>query len=219
MNNNVINYVFQNISNEKGNKLGEGTYGKVYNLKNTDKVIKIFKGTNSLNIENELNITTLMSKIKIGPKVYKTKQFVFNNKVYGYIIMEKMNGSLYDLLKRQNVSDSLKMDAIQNAQMLIDDLMQHGICHGDIHIHNIAYKFVNGNLDIKLIDFGKSIKNCNKSHSQYVTNKNKKMDLNKLKGKFKPNLKRKFSNNKINNRQVVPLVNINNNGYNGFATP
>ena len=172
-----INEIFENskyeiLKNyEPIKKLGKGGFGRVIEVleKLTDKKYamkiinkdskKIFKYNT---VKEEVNILKNLSHPNII-KFYDFQESV--SKLY--IIMELAEGeSLYEWIKinynnnnNQKIDESKIYIIIKQLLLAIHYLHLHNICHRDIKPQNILFKNKNDINNIKLIDFGLSVKN------------------------------------------------------------
>lgn len=149
------------------NQIGSGTFGNVYIAckDNCDYVAKVI-------INQQLDVKGFNKEVKIMkelfdrhpemvPKIYDSYicKAPFYNIYYkrknkfdvGIIIMERMDGTLKDLMDK-NIPD-IKL-IIDNAFDLVRKLNGLGILHRDMSIANITYKYVDRKYHLKIIDFG-----------------------------------------------------------------
>ena len=175
-----INEIFENSkyeipkNYEPIRKLGKGGFGRVIevlekstNKKYAMKIInkdstKIFKYNT---VKDEVNILKNLSHPNII-KFYDFQESV--SKLY--IIMELAEGeSLFEWINNnyvnkknensQNIDESQIYIIIKQLLLAIHYLHNHNICHRDIKPQNILLKKKNDINNIKLIDFGLSVKN------------------------------------------------------------
>jgi calcium-dependent protein kinase len=147
-------------------KLGKGSYGKVYEVKNkTTGEIRACKQLSKSNLSNlkkfekeiELLIKTDHPNIIKLYEVYETKKKL-------YLIMEKCNGGeLFDkIISRissgQMYSEKTAAYLILQIMSAVDYCHKNGICHRDLKPENILFlnKGNEENNPIKVIDFGLS---------------------------------------------------------------
>ena len=141
-----------------GKKLGEGVYGKVFDVclkKRCDYAFKIIRLPYKDNFQefwNEVFLQIEMSFAGFSPAIISAWTCKESD-VMGYIIMEKVVK-----LKRQPKHEELKM--------LYEALDKKKICHNDMHKGNI---FVTKD-GIKLIDFGLAVKykSNNKVYPRFI---------------------------------------------------
>ena len=125
-----------------------GKEGIVYIIKDqNDKefAMKQFKKTkSSKKLEIEFDIQKQASKFNICPQVYDV------NIIEKYIIMEKMDNHLIDIMKLQNgnLTQKQQLDIIK----IYQTLDKAKVFHGDSNILNYMYK----NKKLYIIDFGMS---------------------------------------------------------------
>ena len=131
------------IINQLGDKGKEGTTYHVKNNKGEDYAMKTFNPNKSItNLQNEGNLLKIAGENEISPKVIEIDE---TNK---YIIMEKCDSNLFDLLKQTNgvISEYVQDEILK----IIKNLDKIGIFHGDPNPLNFMFK--KGKLYI--IDFG-----------------------------------------------------------------
>jgi len=131
----------------KTGKLGfDGKEGKVYEVIHRNKTYakKQFKKTKSAkNIEKEVQFQRLASKFGLSPKV---KEYNLEDK---YIIMEKLEVNLFDILRKKEGKLSKKQqDEIID---IFERLDKHYIFHKDPNPLNFMY---DKNKKLNIIDFG-----------------------------------------------------------------
>lgn len=132
------------ILNQLGNIGKEGITYLVKKDKNTYAMKTFNKKKSIKNIQKEAILQQKASELSIAPKIYEVD--LVNN----YIIMEKMDCHLVDIMKKQNGD----LTEIQQKQIinLFQKLDESKVFHGDSNILNYMYK---GQL-IYIIDFGMS---------------------------------------------------------------
>src|SRR5690606_8186345 len=77
-----------------------------------------------------------------------------------FIIMEQVEGTLYDLIHQSQMSYSLLVSIAKELIMMIDIACSHGLTHGDLHFHNIGYRHVDNKLKLLFLDFGLTVGKC-----------------------------------------------------------
>ncbi len=147
----------------KGSLIRRG-YGKVYEMcykNNCNYVLKTLPGKNDLYGEgcytdkdlamNEIYITKRMSDLEIAPLVYD----IALDDRKGYIVMDKYDGTLKDLIYMYQTDKSIKLNQIINIlKDYIARMHMEGIIHRDLNSSNVVYK-TDGS--IAIIDYGFSI--------------------------------------------------------------
>ena len=122
-------------------------------------ILKIFKLYGS-GYENEYKFLKILGDNNISPKLIENK--IFDK--YKLIIMDKLDGTLYDILddindKNVNIfSKTHIIDLIKQINENIYKMHQLGIAHLDLHENNIGYKYniENDNYTWYIFDFDKS---------------------------------------------------------------
>ena len=149
-------------------QLGSGRSGITY-LTNNNTVVKIGKiPINNNRIQNhkaveilnhELMITKLAGNINVGPRLYKSDIVVHKEEIYIVLEMEKMDGTLKQLLENKKVSSKIKNKAIEDTLELVKKLHSYNLCHKDLgNLDNVMFKKVDNKYIMRLIDFGDSSK-------------------------------------------------------------
>ncbi|MBI96696.1 hypothetical protein CL656_06095 [bacterium] len=166
-------------------KLSEGNFSEVYIGKHINKnenvVIKFEDNINTNILEHEAEIYLYLMRQKINIKIPKFKLYgIIQN--YNYIILEKMEKSLKDIIKNNelNLDDVLKI-GIQLIDFL-EKFHNQKLIHRDIKTENILF---NNKNNIFLIDFGLSTtykptynnyfneKTSSKEYREYIKSKGK----------------------------------------------
>jgi tRNA A-37 threonylcarbamoyl transferase component Bud32 len=133
--------------------LGSGVYGSVYKVciaKDCNWVIKVQIVDKGFEHEflQEVSIGIKMSQIGVGPKIYDTffcRGEDEDHKVYllGFIVLEGLDGTLYDLVATQKDLPTTKAEiykAAQRISFLIEKMHAAGYYHHDLHQDNLMYK-------------------------------------------------------------------------------
>ncbi len=158
--------------------LGKGRFGAVYlaqnREKNTEVAIKILveNGGFWISAKDEISLQRKFTKFNLAPIIYEDVCFKNKyDKVIHIIIMEKIECTLESILINlgefaKNRKERFKnMNQIKNyinlyvnsLLFLFEKMIKYKVTHGDLHTNNVAFqKDKNGNLEIKLIDFGQS---------------------------------------------------------------
>ena len=158
-------------------KLGNGFSAVVYqadaykdNKKIDNIVIKIITppkskyGFNSLLDENEQSL--YMSSIGIGPKVHCIFYKIDKSTVSLYIVMEKMDFTVDELLKG-SLSTEEKIKLVQNMISLFhDSVYKYKIYCSDIHPRNFMVSFSGKKMKMKMIDFGSKF--CTRNYKKNI---------------------------------------------------
>lgn len=135
------------LFNKTGTKLGfDGKEGKVYEVVYRNKIYakKQFKKTkSSKNIEKEVQFQILAAKFGLAPKV---KEYNLEDK---YIIMEKMEVNLFDILRKKEGKLTKKQQ--EEIIDIFEKLDKHYIFHKDANPLNFMY---DKDKKLKMIDFG-----------------------------------------------------------------
>ena len=175
-------------------KLGQGSYGKVYSVKNkqTGEIrackqiskhllpdLKLFK--------NEMNIMSTLTH----PNIIKIFEIFEDDRFY-YIIIEKCNGGeLFEKLTKRIQEGNLYTEKF--ASKIFQQLMSaiaychsKGICHRDLKLENLLYlnEGDEENNPIKVIDFGMGEKFDNKNKMKMKVGSAYYMAPEVLKGKY-----------------------------------
>ena len=145
------------------------------------KAAKIFEKISFSEFEQEVNIMKMISEIN-SPSLMKCYESGFSfltekgeSNIKMYSILELGNhGSLFDAIKKTQNGFSEDVGKYIFLQILngVEDLHKNGICHRDIKPENMI--LVGDNYDIKLCDFGYSVK--------FLDENNQKKKLKESKG-------------------------------------
>ena len=175
-------------------KLGQGSYGKVYSVKNKQTgEIRACKQISKqmlpdLNLfKNEMNIMSTITH----PNIIKIFE-IFEDDRYYYIIIEKCNGGeLFEKLTKRIQEGKLYTEKF--AATIFQQLMSaiaychsKGICHRDLKLENLLY-LNEGNEEnnpIKVIDFGMGEKFDSKTKMKLKVGSAYYMSPEVLKGKY-----------------------------------
>ena len=154
-NNGVINVMKQIMFPQKNvnvSSIASGKNGVVYKIaQNSSKMIKIVDGTRS-SLSKEKQFSEIASDLGVGAKIYRSNIFEYNNNIYLALLMENLDGTLYDYLSRNDMTD----DIYNQISFAVSLLNERGICHNDLHLKNIMYKRKNNSIEIKIIDFSRA---------------------------------------------------------------
>lgn len=151
--------------------VGRGSYGIVYaahGMYNSKKYYFVIKKVINVSIENinhEYNYSRIMSEMGIGPKVYDgfyvsqkntESHRLLKDRYTQYIVMEKYDESVEELIKKRTTSKRDMMHIISDMiNLLYYKIFNTSIVCYDIKPSNFVYrKNKKGTYDIKLIDFG-----------------------------------------------------------------
>ena len=144
-------------------------YGNIYFLyniedKKVDRILKIFTDIDSF--QREVNGYNKLENY--APKLYGYGDVISYNytdglpRVEKYLIVEKYDGDLYDLLEQINQDSSLdiagkneyKRRIMKTIKDMILEVNRAGYRHGDFHRGNIVYKRnTDGTIKLAFIDF------------------------------------------------------------------
>ena len=128
-----------------GNTGKEGVTYLVKNENGDEYAMKTFKKTkSSARLQNEANLQIKSSEYEISPKIIEV------NVEEKYIVMEKLDRHLFDVMKKQNGN----LTKLQQQQIIkiYKNLDKAGVFHGDSNILNYMYK----ERKLFMIDFGMS---------------------------------------------------------------
>lgn len=185
---------------KKGNLLGEGFFGKVYQLPN-NRVLKVINASKyklpsntavSYEIDSIIDEINIMKKIKnknIGPKIFDYWMGKDKNILNIYIEMEYKGITLTKWL----LDNKLNETHIKKIKNKIKKLHEMGITHQDLHEDNILVQKNKNSIDFFISDFGLS--------------KNKKDLFDNLK-KYDYDLFKQFNNTYYLKVYLTLLLNI-----------
>ena len=145
-------------------KLGEGSYGKTYKVKNKDSSdIRAMKQMDKVKIpdmnlfKNEINIMSILDH----PNIIKLYE-IFEDEKYFYLIIEYCEGGelLHRIRERNEKGNPFKEKEIAEIFKEIISAISYchdnNVVHRDLKLENILFLNKNENSEIKIIDFGVS---------------------------------------------------------------
>ena len=131
---------FEKLSGlKKGKKIGSGVYGGVYEIVGKPKLV--VKQQKVVYFRREVPLSIIMSRKKIIPKVHN----VFQGNKYGYIVQERYDGTLANLMDRK-VKNTPGVDkngrptakTYKALQRVIKRMHSLGFLHMNLHANNVA---------------------------------------------------------------------------------
>jgi len=147
------------------NELGAGIFGTTYlteknNKKYAVKEISIQKDIWSLspdiqmkNIENEIEIATILGKMNISPKVYETYICKEGGVIKAYIVMEYMSeGTLFTWLDSNTLTPTHK----KQIHKKVNKMHSLKYVHNDLHLNNVFVTKKNNKIEFYIGDLGLS---------------------------------------------------------------
>jgi len=141
-----------------GKQIGTpSSYGAVFEIVGEkNKVVKIFKSRTLGYARREAYISIAMGREGVGPKVYKVGMVgVEPGNLVIYTIMEKIDGDLYSLRKKNPTFYRKNERRIKKeVERLIQNMHKRKFVHADLKEDNLAYKMVKGKIQLYIIDFG-----------------------------------------------------------------
>ena len=104
-------------------------------------------------VKNEMIITKHMSELGVSPMI---RDMALSD-THGYMVMDKYEGNLGDLMVMYQYDKKIPMDKIMdNLRILVVKMHEAGITHNDLLLPNIMYK---KDGSIAIIDYGNSTYN------------------------------------------------------------
>jgi len=139
------------------NKVGQGAYGKVYEVCRSDNrcdyVMKIVRlGDSSVSkaqFKKEVALQKEAHKLEVAPPIVDS--WICQEPSIGVIIMPTLKRTLKDILRSKKTSENTKQKRIAEAQELLNILNLSNFRHNDSHLNNFM-EGVGGKL--YLIDYG-----------------------------------------------------------------
>lgn len=170
----------------KAQNITKNVFRKVFR-----REVQIFKDISGKNIGPEL-ISDWYCKFKVNLPGYNMDEkeengsyfqnHGFNPNIYiGYIIMDKWDGTLHDIVYEQDYSITQKqLDVLEN---LILRFHSTGWVHRDLKLSNILYKFIDSDsgkrIRLGITDFSVSIKAFSKDYSPYPVSLVEQLNIDK----------------------------------------
>lgn len=145
--------------------LGGGAFGETYKGCKSNGECEAIKFTEIDEYEireedviREYKLGQIFHTHGIGPKIYSLSIVNNGRKKYGIIKMEKIDGTLPELLYKTKSYKTIDL-ITDNLVYLIDSLCKYNLIHGDLHIENIAFTLQDKFTEkiypkLLLIDFG-----------------------------------------------------------------
>lgn len=132
--------------------LGSGVYGSIFSVRSKSGAVRAAKIV-SVNPAPEVRAQRKMADIGIAPKLYDSCKLSGNVWV---IIMEKIDGTLQDLVGGAKGLSRRRLDSIfREVVILVEKMEEARVCHGDLSLDNVGYVTrPDGRLRLVLIDFG-----------------------------------------------------------------
>ena len=159
----------------------EGGFGQIYRIRDkkvkTEYILKKIKkeqnnskknfSSNKISFENEINF---LKQVK-GKNILQIIDYYENEKYY-YIILEKMDGDLEDMLEQyeNGMSSKLIRKIFLQINSGLQIMLKRDKCHRDLKLSNILYSYINDektDFVIKIGDFGLA---TDLKYTQYATN-------------------------------------------------
>lgn len=96
--------------------------------------------------------------LKLAPKVFDAWMCSDDESAYGFIVMERMDGTADMLIKSKTLTPAEDKELDDVPYKLYESLRAIGILHGDLHEGNVLYKRDSSSHAIKYVagDFGSS---------------------------------------------------------------
>jgi len=148
---------FEKLSGlKKGRKLGTGVRGTVYSIRDNPKLV--VKQQPLRHHHREVPIALYLSKKRVIPKVYD----VYDGRRNGYIVQERYDGTLGNIMDRKKRSISRTGNLSLKNQVRLKNAVHRfhrtGVIHLNMHADNIVYKKTPKGLVFKVIDPGWAVK-------------------------------------------------------------
>ena len=138
--------------------IGSGCYGDVYGLSDGN-VLKLEFYSSKEIPPNDISMQSIFAKRGLAPMVDKFNSFkVGRTSLRGYaIVMHKVNGTVYDLIKTQRDITYLRM-ILDKVEKLLKGFAKYNLYHGDFHWDNIGWSGkpggIDGDIELLALDFG-----------------------------------------------------------------
>lgn len=140
---------------KEGQLMGEGLFSNVYELCDEKKSCPYVLKVMQLPTLEPRVVDIFMQKLQkevanqkkaagIAPKVYDAWTCAQHDILTGFIVMERMDGTLGNYILKEYHEGRLSSIMVDYLQLLMIELVaklhQLGICHNDLHFGNILYK-------------------------------------------------------------------------------
>ena len=161
----------------KGETSGEVFEALCEKFPNNKFVAKVYKNTNPKKVHDEAQ-NQLIAGFENAPEVFDA--FMIGND--GYIIMEQMDDSIMNFIKKNasSLEDRIALSyEIENkAKNKLANTLEKGIVHDDTRYDNIMIKMLsNGDYDVYLIDWGFVQKPNLSNFDRQISDKMKDLEL------------------------------------------
>ena len=136
---------------QKGKKVGSGVYGKVYEIKGKPGLV--VKQQPRKYFRQEAPMIMKFSRYNLTPRI----RGLIQGKRQGYIIQDKYNGTLGNIINGNVKNTTLKHKDRKQIKKLVQKMHARKLLHMNLHADNIVYKKTPRGLKFKIIDAGHSI--------------------------------------------------------------
>ena len=143
---------FEKLSGlKKGKIIGSGVYGKVYEIKGKPGLV--VKQQPRKYFRREAPMIIKFSRYNITPRI----RDLIQGKRLGYIIQDRYNGTLGNIINGNVKNTKLKQKDRQQIKKLVQKMHARKLLHMNLHADNIVYKKTPKGLRFKIIDAGQSL--------------------------------------------------------------
>ena len=163
----ALKIIFPEFINRLTCVLGSGEFGTVFCTRGPHgektAVKAMLDGTQNtfISVKKELDMGNIFHSLGLAPEMldFESKRFKTSNNeiVIHFISMGRVDTTVQDYLKKVRTDEELE-DLMNKVFDVIVKLKEEGLNHGDFHIGNIGLVVTGGELEIKLIDYGFSMK-------------------------------------------------------------
>jgi serine/threonine protein kinase len=129
---------------KQGKTLGQGGFGTVYELceskHNCPYVLKVQNLSKRNNDNFTEEVENQKKAHKFAPKIHDAWMCVKSYELYGFIVMDKMDGTLLDYVAQYPITQTFIEKLMKILVSYVNQLHNMNIAHNDLNFENIFYK-------------------------------------------------------------------------------
>ena len=163
----ALKIIFPDFINRLTCVLGSGQFGTVFCTRgpNGEKtaVKAMLNGSENTfkSVTKELDMGNIFHSLGLAPEMldFESKRFKTSKEeiIIHFISMGRVDTTVQDYLQKIRTDEELE-DLMNKVFDVIIKLKEEGLNHGDFHIGNIGLVVIDGEMEVKLIDYGFSMK-------------------------------------------------------------